>query len=148
MRADSLTDDIEVEGGLPVLIPEGEYDARAIRLTRVHRFKRQRMQIRFRIVGSGPHQGVKLDGWVTLNDRGTFQRGSKGVRWVQALELPASGRRRVSLSALTIYLVRVRVRTVKQNAKQRRLQRSQWYSVVDDVLGQNGQLHGENHGDE
>ena len=141
-------DDIEVEGGLPVLMPAGEYDARAIRLTRVNRFKRPRMQIRFRIVGPGPHQGVELDGWVTLNDSGRLQPGSKGVRWVQALELPISGRRRVSLSVLTKYLLRLCIRTVKQDAKQRPLQRSQWYSVVHDVLGQNGQLHGENHGDE
>jgi hypothetical protein len=131
---------VEVDGDLPILIPAGGYDAEAIRLQRVNRFKRQRMQIRFRIVGLGPYQGAELDGWVPLNDSGALQRGSKGVRWYQALELPACGRRRVPLSALTKYLLRVRVRTVKHDSKQRPLQSSQWYSVVDEVLGQNGQL--------
>ena len=127
-------DELIIEDGGPVLIPPSEYDAIVTGYRKLRKFDRLMLQMRFRIMTIGPHHGKELDAYLPLCEGGRIARASKLARWYQALE---DGRRhdRVRLKAFTERMLRVSVRTVQKDHRQRSLPKCQWYSVVDEVLG-------------
>ena len=127
-------DELAIEGGAPILIPEGEYDAKVIRTHKLTKFNRLMLQMRFEIVSMDQFNGTVLEAWLPLGDGGKLGRGSKLVRWYLTLE--EWGRKdRVSLKAFRHRLLRVAVRTVAKDYRQKSLPQTLQYSVVEDVLG-------------
>jgi hypothetical protein len=127
-------EELVIEGGLPVLIPPGEYDAKVIKIHKLTKFNRPVMQMRFQIVSMDKFNGTVLEAWLPLGDGGKLGKGSKLVRWYLTLE--EWGRKdRVILKAFRSRLLRVTVRTVEKDHRQKPLPKTLQYSVVDDLLG-------------
>ncbi len=127
-------DELAIEGGAPILIPEGEYDAKVIRTHKLTKFNRLMLQMRFEVVSMDQFNGTVLEAWLPLGDGGKLGKGSKLVRWYLTLE--EWGRKdRVSLKAFRHRLLRVAVRTVAKDYRQKSLPQTLQYSVVEDVLG-------------
>jgi hypothetical protein len=132
-------DELAIDGGLPILIPPGEYDARIIGIHKLRKFNRTMFQIRFEIVSMDKFNGTRLEAWLPVGNEGRLAKGSKLVRWYLTLE--EWGRKdRVSLRAFQNRLLRVRVRTVEIDYRQVPLPKSRQYSVVDDLLANIGQV--------
>jgi hypothetical protein len=128
-----MEDILEIEGGAPIRIPEGEYDARVLSAKRVRKFNRPAIHFRFQIVSMDQFNGMLLDGWTPLDEKGKPAKRSKLVRWYLSLE--DWGRRdRVSLKAFLQRLLKIKVRTVMKDYEQKPLLPKFYYSVVEDVL--------------
>jgi hypothetical protein len=128
-------DELLIDGGPPILIPPGDYDAKVFRIYRSSKFKRNSLQMRFEIVSMDSQvNGVVLDAWLPLGDAGKPGKGSKIVRWYLTLDQWAR-KDRVSLKAFRNRLLRVTVRTVERDYRQKPLSKALLYSVVDEVLG-------------
>lgn len=129
-----MDDELEIEGGAPLLIPEGEYDAKVLSAKKARKFNRPVIHFRFQIVSMGEFNGTPLDGWTSLEKGGKPAKGSKLVRWYLSLEDWAR-KDRVSLKPFYHRLLKVTVRTVKADRNQKPLPSHLYYSVVDDVIG-------------
>jgi hypothetical protein len=134
-------DEIVIDGGMPILIPEDEYDAECCFCGRVVRFYRPTLLMRFRIVGLTPHKGSVLEAWFPLGPSGKPGRGSKLVRMYRLI---ASDQRsdRISLKFFRESLWRIAVRTVRKDREQKPLPPTLWHSVVDSILGRIGPIGG------
>ena len=128
-----MDDELTIDGGGPVLIPPGDYDAQVLNIRKITKFNRLMYQMRFQIVSMDPFNGTVLEAWLPFPDGGKLAKGSKLVRWYLALE--EWGRKdRVSLKAFRGRLLRVTVRTVERDYRQKLLPKSSRYSVVDEVV--------------
>lgn len=136
----SSEDEIPIDGGAPVRIPPGQYDAIVLWHRRVMRFKRLIISFRFKIMTIGPYQGTELDAWVALGENGKAGKGSKLVRWFQAIAEPDSRWDKVRLKTFREYLLLVEVETVERDHHQKQLPTAQYYSVVRNVVGTVGRL--------
>ena len=137
-------DSIELDGEIPPLIPEGEYVVRYIKYDTQYMWRGLKLFVHFEIVDPGPHCGMKVYRAYRVVDAGG--RKGKGrrrfkVRPRSQLFLDLVGlfdrklrRDRISLTCLKTVLLRVRVRTVSKDYKQRPLPESIRYSVISDLI--------------
>jgi hypothetical protein len=135
---------LELDGEIPPLIPEGEYVVRYIKYDTHYMFGGLKLFVHFEIIDPGPHCGIKVYRAYRVVDAG----GKKGkgrrrfkVRPRSQLFLDLVGlfdrklrRDRISLACLKTVLLRVRVRTVSKDYKQRPLPESIRYSVISDLI--------------
>ena len=137
-------DDIELDGKIWPLVPDGEY------LARYHRHDTQRMFgtlkvfLHFEILDPGPYNGTRLYRAYRAVD---VVHGKKGGRrfklrprsqlYLDLCRLYGGNHRRdrISLTALKSLVLRVRVRTVEKDYRQRPLPEALQYSVVGDLVG-------------
>lgn len=127
----------------PGRIPPGEYQAYYRRHETAFMFKSPKVFIHFEIHG-GEHGGTKVYAAYRVKElRGKPRKGG-GIRlrhsqdlYRQFVRLTPNQRERpdrISLQRLRGCLLRVSVRTVTKDAKQRELPEALQYSVVDEML--------------
>jgi hypothetical protein len=141
-RLEPRDDDIEIEGEIPPLVPEGEYLACFIRCETKRRFKGLKAFLYFRIQDIGDHYGTVLYRSYHVVDAG----GKKGRRrfklkprsqlFLDLCGLYGTHQRpdRVSVNGLRSMLLRVHVHTVVEDYLQRPLPESLQYSVIDELI--------------
>ena len=134
----------------PAQMPEGEYQATYLRHETAFIFKSPKVFIHFRIHG-GDYDGEKLFRAYRVKElRGKPRKGG-GIKLRHSSELyrqlvrltPSQKERpdRISLQRLRGCLLRVSVRTVTKDSRQRALPAALQYSVVDEMLAiEAGQL--------
>ncbi len=137
-------DDIELDGEIPPLIPEGEYVVRYMKYDTHYMFGGLKLFVHFEIVDSGPHCGTKLYRPYRVVDAGgkkgkgrrRFKVRPRSQLFLDLVRLFDRKLRpdRISLACLTPVLLRVRVRTVSRDYKQRPLPESIRYSVISDLI--------------
>lgn len=142
-RADNVLElaDGLVEGAAWPLVPDGNYLAtyQGHDCLELRQFKTPKVFIRFRLHDAGPHTGKVLFRAYRVRrilDGKRFVVGRRSDLLEMVCRVMGGARPdRISLRELKRHLVRVRVRTVSQDARQRTLPEALRYSVVDDVLG-------------
>lgn len=132
-----------VEGDAPPLVPDGEYQAvyighDVVELAQFHRAAK--VFVRVRLHDAGAHTGTVLFRAYRVRRRIDSRRFVAGRRSeivkMVARVLGQTGRPdRISLRDLKRHLLRVLVRTVTTDAKQRALPPSLHYSVIDTIVG-------------
>lgn len=141
--ADSQTD-ITVVGHKHPLVPEGEYLAAFLYHETAITFTVPKVYLHFRLVSFGPHFETPLI--AAFNARGIVGRPRKNGRFKLGRRsrlyltmchlLEGRGVRpdRISLRPLRRLLLKVSVRTVTTDYRQRPLPAIERYSVIDDIL--------------
>jgi hypothetical protein len=136
--------DIELDGKIWPLIPDGEYIARYHRHDTQRMFGTLKVFLHFEILDPGPYNGTRLYRAYRAVD---VVHGKKGGRrfklrprsqlYLDLCRLYGGNHRRdrISLTALKSLVLRVRVRTVEKDYRQRPLPEALKYSVVGDLLG-------------
>ena len=137
-------DDIELDGKIWPLIPNGEYLAMYHRHDTKRMFGTLKVFLHFEIVDPGPYNGTKLyRAYNAVDVRHGKKRGRKfklrprSQLYLDLCRLYGGNHRRdrISLTALKSLVLRVRVRTVEKDYRQRPLPEALQYSVVGDLLG-------------
>lgn len=144
-------DEIEIDGQQWPLIPEGQYVAAFIHHETARMFRtREKPEgtckcfLHFRLTGSGEFEGKRLYRAVRVSAlvgkagrHGRFKLRPRSELYIEMARLFGDTRRldRLSLKWLRTVLLRVTVRTVKRDYKQRELPPSMWYSVVASIDG-------------
>lgn len=154
IKADSTTagpDEVSVEGHHWPLIPEGQYAAQYIGHETAVSFTVPKAYVHFRLVEPGEHLGVHLYRAFRVKELTGRPRKGGGFKLGKRHELTLclcrlyekewtriSSKRlrpdRLSLKPLANMVVRVSVRTVIKDHKQRPLPECMQYSVVDEIL--------------
>lgn len=127
----------------PARIPAGDYQAIYLSHETAFMFKTPKVFVHFRIHG-GDHDGVKLYRAYRVKElRGRPRKGG-GIKLRHSQELyrqfvrMVSGQverpDRISLQRLRGCLLKVRVRTVTKDSRQRELPPALQYSVIDEML--------------
>ncbi len=133
-------------------VPEGVYAAQFIEHDTAMLFQHSRKRkpapklfLHFKLVELGPHLGVRL--WRAYNVRELIGCPGRGGRFkvsrrsdlVRELAATVYQRRlrldRISFADLRRVLVRVRVRTVEVNQRQKQIPAPLQYSIVDEIIG-------------
>jgi hypothetical protein len=136
-------DDGIVEGAQHPLVPEGEYVARYVRHETAMAFKTPKLFLHFELIGPC-HEGTNL--FIAYRVKRLVGQPGKNGRFAVArrnelyLQLARLADRRlrldrISLRALRQCLLRVRVRTVTTDYRQRPLPEALRYSVIAELLG-------------
>ncbi len=135
--------DIELDGKIWPLVPDGEYVAQYLRHETRRMFRTFKVFLHFEIVGPGLWHGTKLYRAYNAID---VVHGKKGGRkfklrprsqlYLDLCRLYGGKHRRdrISLNGLKSLVLRVRVRTVTKDYEQRPLPESLHYSVVADLV--------------
>jgi hypothetical protein len=129
-------------GDLP-LIPAGDYEAVYVSHETFNQSFGPKVKITFRIVKMGPFYEKLIDGWYNVKDlkskpgkhrKPILSRHSKLT--TELLHVLGIKERVSRLSPIQLKgkLLEVRVRTVKQNSRQKKYSDIQQYSVVDSIL--------------
>ena len=143
-RLEPRGDDIEIDGIIWPLIPEGDYVARYTGCDTKYMFHGLKAFLHFEIVDSGPHFGTKLFRAYNVKPAGRTKKGEWKFKLVPRSQMfldlcrvyeRKQRRDRISLNGLKSMLLRIRVRTVNKDYQQRPLQESIKYSVVSDLIG-------------
>ena len=143
LRLEPRNDDIEIEGEIPPLIPEGEYLACFIRCETKRRFKGLKAFPYFRIQDMGDYYGTELYRSYHVVDAGPKMKGRRRFKLKPRSHLfldlcrlygPRQRPDRVSVNGLRSMLLRVSVRTVVKDYLQRPLPESLQYSVIDELI--------------
>lgn len=129
--------------GAPALIPPGEYQATYVKHETAFIYKTAKVFVHFRIYG-GDYDGMKLFRAYRVHDlrgrprkNGSFRLKHSQALYRQFVRMTVSGRERpdrISLMRLRGCLIRVSVRTVQKDSRQRELPEALQYSVVDEML--------------
>ena len=136
--------DIELDGKIWPLIPDGEYLAMYHRHDTKRMFGTLKVFLHFEIVDPGPYNGTKLyRAYNAVDVRHGKKRGRKfklrprSQLYLDLCRLYGGNHRRdrIGLTALKSLVLRVRVRTVEKDYRQRPLPEALQYSVVGDLLG-------------
>lgn len=135
----------EVDGGLPALVPPGEYRLRFETWSTVMLFGRQpKVVLKFRICDLGPHfelgltrwyNATKLKGKVGRHGRFSVGWSSDLIRDYAKLVCMPNRVDRINLDALRKLLIVGRVETVVKDRSQGALPESCQYSVVRAIVG-------------
>lgn len=155
MSAPELTndtgDDIEIDGQRWPLVPEGQYVVAFIHHETARMFRTRdkpegtcKCFLHFKLIGPGEYTGLRLYRAVRVSGvvgkvgkHGRFKLRPRSDLFIEMARLFGDTRRldRLSLKWLRSVLLRVTVRTVKRDYKQRELPQSLWYSVVASIDG-------------
>lgn len=135
----------DVDGGMPALVPPGDYRLKFETWSTVMLFGRQpKVVLRFRICDFGPHFELGLARWYNVTKlRGKVGRqGRFSVGWSSDLlrdfaKLVSMPHRvdRINLDALSGLLIVGRVETVVKDRSQGVLPSACHYSVVREIVG-------------
>lgn len=126
----------------PAQIPPGEYSAAYLGHKTVY-FARQPKVIVFFRIGAGEYAGTKIERWYRVHALHGKPRKNGRIKLKHSQELfrqfvrCTGGRERpdrLSLQRLSGCMLRVSVRTVTTDSKQRKLPEALQYSVVDEML--------------
>ncbi len=144
-------DDGLIEGEVPPLVPAGVYVAQFTGHDTAVLFQHSRKRkpapkvfLHFKLVELGPHHGVRL--WRAYNVReligcpgrgGRFKvsRRSDLVRELAVIYQSRLRLDRISFADLKRVLVRVRVRTVEVDQRQRQIPEPLRYSIIAELIG-------------
>lgn len=121
------------------LIPEGTYEAIYTRASKKYwAFGDYHVQLFFRILDAGPHEGTELYLAMRISPRGgmkAMSQSSKLIRMITvALGRKPTRRDRLNTAAFHGKAFRVNVRTVTRDAKRQPLNAGNFYSVIDSLL--------------
>jgi hypothetical protein len=137
-------DDIEIDWGAKVLIPEGDYQVMYVSHETTKGSFGPKVNITFRIITFGEYFETLLEAHYNVKD-GSLSGKRKSIKLSRhsklVLELiKVLGCKvrpgRLSPAALKGLLIWVKVKTVKTNSKQQQLPELLWYSKVDSMIGQ------------
>ena len=138
---DGIGDIEAVAGAVWPRLADGDYEARLIRyeVTAMRMFRGAlRLFARFELVGGSIPPGTQIYGaWPVLsNSKGRMKVKARGDLYIMLCRLLGYRVRpdRISLAPLRACVLKVRTRTVKTNARQRKLPECLQYSVVDDIV--------------
>lgn len=133
----------EVVGAPPLLLPEGEYTAEFLYHETATAFRDSKLYMHFRILDFGEYFGKQLFRAYRVKGlkgaprkSGAFKLGRRSELYLMIMRVLPRERRidRVSLYGLKDKRLRIRVRTVTRDYRNRDLPEPLRYSVVDDVL--------------
>ena len=143
-QSDSSEPEISVDyEGLPPLLPDGIYEARYLGHATAYVFSTPKVFLRFEIIQPGDHFGAKLFaayrvkalvGKAGPNGRLKVSRGGELLRMLSRVFEIKTRPDRISLVDLRACVLRVQVRTVTQDYRQRELPTWRRYSKVSDVI--------------
>lgn len=137
------SDDLEltIDGPVPILIPDGLYDATVTSMQKVVRFGRPMLDFSFR-VATDPYVGVVLPAFTVLGRNGAIPPSSKISRWWMLItQFEQSARRdRVALRTFKGFLFQVQVDTVARDHKHQPLPKAHHHSVVREVIAVIGRV--------
>jgi hypothetical protein len=143
VKGKTSSDDLElmVDGPLPVLIPDGHYDATVTDVHKVVRFGRLMLDFSFRLA-TDPYVGVELPGFAVLRRNGTISPNSKICRWwVVVAQFEQLARRdRIALRSFKGLLFQVQVEAVRRDHQHRPLVKEHHHSVVRQIVGVVGKI--------
>ena len=137
-------DDIEIDWGNYIIIPEGKYQVMYVSHETTNGSFGAKVKITFTITSYGEFFGKHIDAWYNLKAIKKIGKGkaisvSRYSKLTGEL-LNALGYKervkRLSPLALKGKLLWVNVRTVTKNSRQKALHELQRYSVVDSIIGQ------------
>ena len=139
-----MSDDIAIDWCNHILIPEGEYKAVYVSHHTTNGTFGPKLKITFRIVSQGTYFESLIDGWYNL--KGTGEKVGKRGRIIaskhsdfvrEMLNIFQQKTRvdRISPAQLKGYIVVIKVRTVTQNGRQKKLSGVLQYSTVDSMVG-------------
>jgi hypothetical protein len=139
-----MSEEFIVDWGNSILIPEGEYQAVYVSHMTTNGSYGPKVKITFRIVSLGAHFETLIDAWYNLKSTGekVGKRGRTGLSKHSKLTLEMMNLfihrkqrlNRISPEQLKGYIVVIKVRTVKQNSKQKMLPVLMHYSTVDAMV--------------
>ena len=126
---------------LPPKIPEGVYEGVFVRQEMAVVFKCPKIFIYFRITELGHYHGIELFRAYRVNAKSkpgkspkmTLKPRSELLRMIQRVSGDKIRRDRASLSVLRGKILRLKVRTVTKDYRQRDLPEFDHYSVIEDI---------------
>lgn len=138
-----MQEEFLIDWGNMSFIPAGDYEAVYVSHETFNQSFGPKVKITFRIVTMGPYYEKLIDGWYNAKDlkskpgkqrKPTLSRHSKLT--TELLHVLGIKERVSRLSPLQLKgkLLEIRVRTVKQNSRQKKYTDIQQYSVVDAIL--------------
>ncbi len=136
-------DDGLVEGAYPPLLPEGEYLATYTHHWTAWVFNTAKVFVHFKLVEQGEHYGKQLYRPYRAKEligkagkNGRFKLAPRSDLYLMVCRLyePQVRPDRISLRCLKDVLLRVSIRTVRKDSKQRPLPACLHYSVVDELV--------------
>lgn len=139
-----LNDDIEIDWGTSVLIPEDNYQATYVSHETTKGSFGSKVNITFRIITLGEYYETLIDAHYNVKD-GSLSGKRKSIKLSRHSKLTLELIKvlgckvrpsRLSPAALKGLLIWVKVKTVKTNSKQQQLPELLWYSKVDSMIGQ------------
>lgn len=142
-------DEIEIEGQRWPLVPEGQYVAAFTHHETARMFRTKdkpegtcKCFLHFKLIGPGEYTGARLYRAARVSGlvgkpakHGRFKLRPRSDLFIEMARLFGDTKRldRLSLKWLRPVLLRVTVRTVKRDYKQRELPAALWYSVVSSI---------------
>lgn len=138
-----MSDEFLIDWGDLPNIPEGIYEAVYVRHQTHHLTFGPKVEIVFRITSFGPYNGALISGWYNVKklkskpSKGggiVLSRHSKLVNELFRVLDSQVKLRKLSLVQLKPLLLKIKVRTVKTNSRQKELHKTLQYSVVDSIL--------------
>ena len=139
-----LNDDIEIDWGSSILIPEGNYQVTYFSHETTNGSYGPKLKITFKINTFGEFYGKFIDSWYNLKAGSKTGKG-KGVKTAGGSKLtgdllkalgPKTRIDRISVAGLRGKLLWVKVRTVLKNGRQQKIHELQRYSIVDSIIGE------------
>jgi hypothetical protein len=124
------------DGGVPPVIPEGEYEAAFVRADRKRMYGTgERLFLWFRLITPGQWFGIELYVVCTVAAKGKWRPSHKFFQaWILAAGKSPCRNDRMSTKVFRGKVFRVRVRTVTKTAKRDTRTLAQQYSVIDEIL--------------
>lgn len=132
---------LPIDGPVPILIPDGFYDATVTNIQKVVRFGRPMLDFSFAVV-TDPHAGVVLPAFTVLGRNGAIPPSSKISRWWMLIaQFEQYARRdRVALRTFKSLLFHVQVDTVARDHQHRPLPKAHHHSVVREIIAVVGRI--------
>lgn len=139
-----MNDDFIIDWGTLPLIPEGIYEAVYVQHEVFNQNFGPKVKITFRITSLGEYNGTFIAGWYNIKKpksgpgRGKAAFLSRHSKLVTELLRVLDVKVRVdrlSPAMLKPLLLKIRVRTVRANSKQKELHKFQQYSTCDSIVG-------------
>ena len=133
--------ELTIDGPVPILIPDGTYDATVPSTQKVVRFGRPMVDFSFR-VATDPYAGVVLPGFTVLGRNGTIPPSSKIARWWMLIaQFEHFARRdRIALRTFKDFLFQVKVDTVTRDHEHKPLLQAHHHSVVREIIAVVGRI--------
>jgi hypothetical protein len=137
-------DDIEIDWGSSILIPEGKYQVTYFSHEATNGSFGPKLKITFKINTFGEFYGKFIDSWYNLPSGSKTGKG-RGVKTPSGSKLtsdllkvlgPKARIDRLSVTGFKGKLIWVKVRTVLKNGRQQKMHELQRYSIVDSIIGE------------
>lgn len=138
-----MSDDLIIDWGNLIYIPEGLYEAVYVSHETLQRNWGAKVKITFRITSFGSYHGQLIDAW--YNSKPLESKPGKGKKPIisrhsklttELLKVLDIKERvnRLSIRQLSGKIIQIKVRTVHENSRQRKYTEPQKYSIVDSMV--------------